>query len=269
MSLKNNIIFLLILVATSLTVWVNIAYASDLVRFKFQVKPQQQDFCLTNTASTSDDLGETNNANAITQVGTPTQDCQSVGGTRPSGFPVSGTFSTYWCEYVQVGSFVEACHPGYDIMDNDSIEADASINGQKVFATHSGIVSEVSYGGCGGAIGVKSKDNNNTYMTRYIHLKDDVVTRWRIGQQVQAGQFLSRTYPGALGGCSSGEHLHFETRKTAVDVDISSGPCPRGVRGVPSSVFPCVDPQEFTGPADLNVTAGQGAQGWSPEVVTP
>ena len=243
-------------------------FAQELVQFDFKVKPNatSDNTCITNSVTVTDEStgSQAGQTSASTQVGTADCGPSVGGGTKPSGIPVTGFLNTPWC--ANLAAYGEACHPVYDIPDAPWLEPDSDINGQKVYAPHSGEISEsVWMVDNGGVMSIKSKDKDFTYMTRYVHLNEATVNNWSVGQSIMAGTLLGYTYTKAL-TYSTGEHLHYETRKVPSTQDISPLRCPQNRVGHPEDVYPCVDPIEFVGSFDeTSMIAGQNAIGWTPK----
>jgi murein DD-endopeptidase MepM/ murein hydrolase activator NlpD len=72
----------------------------------------------------------------------------------------------------------------------------------------SGVIIEARASRVGGIVAVKSKRNGDDVTLRYVHLNLNSISKWKVGDRIQAGAVLGRiqeTFPG-----STGPHLHLE-----------------------------------------------------------
>jgi murein DD-endopeptidase MepM/ murein hydrolase activator NlpD len=80
--------------------------------------------------------------------------------------------------------------------------------GQIVSALDGRVVESKPDSSVGGIVGIASSYKGKKVLIRYVHLDRDPLRRLKVGDRVQAGQYLSsvsQTFPG-----SSGPHPHIE-----------------------------------------------------------
>lgn len=72
----------------------------------------------------------------------------------------------------------------------------------------SGVIIEARASSVGGIVAVKSKHKGENVTLRYVHLNLNSISKWKVGDKVEAGTVLGivrETFPG-----STGPHLHLE-----------------------------------------------------------
>lgn len=144
----------------------------------------------------------------------PTQDTEPTQQTEPSN-PGSGSSSDGWVvpvDYIYISSpFGSRVHPITGVVTTHYGVDLAANQGNPIYATRSGVVTQATYGASGGYY--VYIDHGDGFTSIYLHMTGFIVS---VGQHVDAGEVIG--YCGST-GASTGPHLHFGLTLNGTYVD--------------------------------------------------